>query len=94
MPIDSDPIISQRNPPESLAAIMIDIAGNVQYKLFTFIFLVFLVINTVVFIVRVLSKMSGAVNVKQPTSWGVFLQAMILVMLCMGMDALIHQKII
>ena len=55
---------------------------------------IFLLISSDVFINRVLSQFQGAVDYKNPTSWGVFLQGLFLAIICIFMDAIIRQKII
>jgi len=94
MGLDSDPIVISGVQPDDLASIIVDIAGNIQYKLFGLMLVVYLIINSDVFTNRVLDNFKGAVNLKCPTSWGTVLQGVFLVLACVIIDAIIRQKII
>jgi hypothetical protein len=56
--------------------------------------MLFLFLSSDVFIGRVLTPFSGAVDFKTPTSYGVMLQGLFLVLFMTMLDALIKQKII
>ncbi len=91
---DSDPIMVTGRCPDDFTSIVLDLFGSIQYKLFGMMFVVFVILSSDVFINRVLSQIKGAVDMKYPTSWGVLLQGMFLVITCIILDASIHQKII
>lgn len=90
---DSDPILVS-NQPDDMTSILLDAVSGIQYKLFGLMFVIFMFLSSDVFINRALSKFSGAVDYKTPTSWGTFLQGMFLVISCLIIDVAIKQKII
>lgn len=94
MPNDSDPIMVNKKVPDDLCAVILDIISHVQFKFLGMMLMIFLFINSDVFINRALSKFKGAVDFKCPTSWGVILQGLFLVIIMIGIDAFIRQKII
>ena len=94
MTIDSNPIILVKKRPDDLTSIVLDISSHVQYKFLGLLFIVFLFLNSDVFINRILSTFAGAVNYKYSTSWGVILQGMFLVIIMLCIDTLIRQNII
>lgn len=60
----------------------------VNWKVFIFIIVIFLIISTDVFIDNVLSGIPGAVDADKPTNSGVFIQSLI-----MGFSYLIFQPL-
>jgi len=86
-----DPITSN---DQSLLKILEDAGNGIQYKLFAFIILLFLFINSDIFISRVLSRFDGAVVASTPSSFGTFIQAIILVVMAAIVDMFIKNKII
>ena len=91
---DSDPIMLSGKCPDDFTSIVLDLFGSIQYKLFGLMLIVFVIASSDVFINRILSRFKGAVDVKHPTSWGVFLQGMFITLSCIILDAAIHQKIL
>jgi hypothetical protein len=91
---DSDPLTPTKKAPDDLVAIALDILGSIQYKFLGLLMIVFIILSSDVFIGRVLSRFQGAVDYKCPTSWGVILQAMCLVLLMMIIDCAIRAEII
>lgn len=94
MPVDSDPIMVSRGAPDDFTSIVLDIFGNIQWKLFGMLLIIFMIISSDVFINRALSKFNGAVDYKTPTSWGTFLQGLFMVFALIIVDAAVRQKII
>lgn len=94
MPSDSDPIIFYRKTPDDFTSVILDIASHIQFKSLALMLVVFLILSSDVFINRVLSKFSNAVDHKCSTNWGTFLQGLFLVMSMMIIDIFIRQKII
>lgn len=90
---DSDPILASQTP-DDLSSIVTDLLGSIQYKFLGFLFLLFILVSSDVFVSRVLTTFDGAVDMKCPTNWGVFLQALVLVIGMTFIDAMIKQKII
>jgi hypothetical protein len=93
MPLDSDPIISSRRP-DDFSGILLDGLSGVQYKLVFFLLLIFLMITSDVFTNRVLSKFKGAVDYKNATNYGTFLQGIFLCLFFIIVDMGIKQKVI
>jgi hypothetical protein len=92
---DSDPIkVSIKKKPDDLGSIIVDIASQIQFKFLGMMLVIFLFLSSDVFIGRVLSTFGGAVDFKTPTSYGVILQGLFLVLFMTLLDALIKQKII
>jgi len=91
---DSTPIVATKNKPSDLASVIVDIASHVQYKLMGMMLIIFLFISSDVFVNRALSAFSGAVDFKCPTSYGVVLQGIFLVIAMIIMDVAIKQNII
>lgn len=92
--MDSTPISSYKSKPDDFTSMLADAVTNVQYKLFILMFLTFIGLSTDVFINRVLTKFSGAVEGKTPTSWGTGLQAIFLVIACLVFDLLIQMEVV
>lgn len=61
----------------------------VHFKQLIFIFLIFLFVSSDVFINKVLNNISGAVLHQYPTTKGVFIQALIMVVLVILLDGLL-----
>ncbi len=91
---DSSPIVATADAPTDLTSAIVDIASHVQYKLMGMMLIIFLFINSDVFVNRALSAFSGAVDFKCATSYGVILQGIFLVIAMIVMDVAIKQKII
>ncbi len=94
MSVDSAPLMMGGKAPDDMVGIVVDLVSNIQFKFLGLMLLVFIMISSDVFINRALSKFKGAVDYKCPTSWGVCLQGMFLVMVMIIIDGLIRQKII
>lgn len=90
--MDSDPLMA--DCPDDVGSILLDIFGRIQYKLFALMFVIFIIVSSDVFINRALTKFTGAVDQKCPTSWGTFLQGLFLVIACILVDTAIRQKLI
>ncbi len=89
---DSDPITYSRT--DTLPGIIIDIVGHAQWKLYAFIAVIFIFISSDIFITNALGMFNGAAVGGSVTNYGVFLQAMFMVIAVMIIDALLSQKII
>lgn len=92
--MDSEPILVHTTKSDSLIGIVNDMLMSIQYKLIGMMMIVFIVLSSDVFINRVLASFTGAVDYKQPTSWGVVLQMMFLAIALIGADVMIRQKIV
>lgn len=91
---DSDPLMPPKRAPDDLVSVALDIVTGIQFKLLGLMLLVFILLSSDVFINRALSRFSGAVEYKCPTSWGVVLQGMFLVLVMMIVDALVRADVI
>ncbi len=78
----------------SILTIIKDASAGIQYKLFVFMFVLFLIINSDVFIGRILARFDGAVKTLYPTSWGTIIQALMLISAGVMVDAFIKNEII
>lgn len=92
--MDSAPISSYSKAPDDFTTMLADASTNIQYKLFLLMFLTFIGLSTDVFINRVLSNFSGAVEGTTPTSWGTVLQGIFLVIACLIFDLLIRMEVV
>ena len=93
MPSDSDPITFGKTP-DDLTSILLDMASGIQFKFFGLMLLFFILLNSDVYINRVLSKFPGSVDHKNPTNFGTLLLGIFLVIIMAGVNVLIEQKII
>jgi len=94
MPIDSDPLVIGKRSHDDLSTMFVDIASSIQYKLLAMMLGIFLLLNSDIFINRVLSRLSGAVDVKTVTTYGTCMQGLFLVIACMFADGAISQQLI
>ncbi len=90
---DSDPII-RRNSPDDFTSILVDSISGIPFKFLGLMFVMFVFVSSDVFINRILGNFTGAVEYKSPTSTGVVIQGMMLVVAMIVIDALIRQKIV
>lgn len=81
---DSDAIVAKS--PDNLMTPVVDGAARAHWKICIFLFLAFLLVNSRVFIDRILVNFAGAVDHTTPTSWGTALQALFLVLIYMIVD--------
>jgi hypothetical protein len=82
------------NQPDTLVTVIYDMFKHVQCKLFLFTFIIFVFLSSDTFTTRVLSKFDGAVVGKYPSSWGVILQGIFLVIAIIIIDIFTRQGII
>jgi len=80
----------KKKKSDDLAGPLIGYMSGVYFKLLFAIFLIFMFISSDVFIDQVLGRIDGASEHKTPTSKGVFIQAIIMVLLVMGIDLLLR----
>lgn len=90
---DSDPFLTD-DTTDDFTSIFNDAITAVPYKLLFLLFLLFIIITSDVFVNRVLSRFSGAVDYKQATNYGVVIQGIMLVLAFMLAAMLEKQKII
>lgn len=94
--MDSDPIeVYQENNKGSNTPSVFEIIMNKKNtKLAIFVFILVLLINTDVFINRVLGRFKGAVNYKMPTTYGTVLQSLLVTIGFIIFNILISKEII
>lgn len=88
---DYDVLVDEKSGLYDLGATA---AGKLQWKLFGFMFLMIMFINSDVFISRILSKLDGATDYKEVTSYGTGIQAMLIVLACIIFDVLVRYQIV
>lgn len=91
--MDSDPILCPGRP-DDFSGLITDALGGIQWQLMLFLFIIFLIITSDVFTHRILSRINGAVDMKQPTNYGVVLQGIFLVLFFTIIDVLRKQEVI
>lgn len=92
MPRDSAPITTRA--PDDITSVFTDLVSRIQFKFLAFMFIAFIMLNSDSFVNRVLSTIEGAVDFKTPSSWGVCLQGMFLVIIMIVLDGLIGLKVV
>lgn len=83
-----------KKQPDDFGNVVVAGASTIKYKHVLFIFLIFLLLASDTFIMRMLSRVDGAVTYKYATSKGVIIQGIILVILFMIFDFLVERNII
>jgi hypothetical protein len=85
-----------KNKPDDLAGVLAGVVGWGNIKLIVFVFLIFIFINTDMFIDKVLGTMfSDAVDTgRTPNTKGTMIQSLVLVLLYICADILIKYHII
>lgn len=91
---DSDPITVCKKGPDDFMKMIVEIFSEIQYKLFFFIFIIFIILNSDVFVNRILGKFSNTLDGHRITSWGTVLQGTFLVLGAIAMDASIKNNIV
>lgn len=91
---DSDPITICKKGPDDFMKMTVEILSEVQYKLFFLVFIIFVIINSDIFINRILGKFSHTMDGHRITSWGVVLQGTFLVLGAIAIDALVKNNIV
>lgn len=91
--IDSESLEPDKKP-DDLASAFVGFFTGMNIKLIVMLFLIFILVNSDIFIQKIIAKVNGAVEYKNPTYIGVFLQAFILIILYMFSDLLINLGVI
>lgn len=73
---------------------MVDIITKINYKTLLFLMFMFIVLNSDVFITRILSNIDGAVDGKIVTNCGVVLQAVALGASYVVIDGLVRNNVV
>ena len=85
---------SKSKGPDDFSSIAADFFVNINYKLIFVIFVLYLAINSDLFVDKVLSKVDGAVAHGAPTTKGTFAGGILLVLFYVIFDLLIRTKLI
>ena len=80
--------------PDSFISIIADFFGGLNYKLITLLFLIYVFLNSDLFIDKVLSNLEGATDRLHLTSRGTFINGLLLILLYISADVLISGNII
>ncbi len=64
---------------DSLYEMSADIVGNIRWLQLLIIFLIFLIVSSNTFVLRVLTRFNNATIADKPTSWGVVVQGLFLI---------------
>lgn len=80
--------------PDELATIVADFFTSINYKLFIFVFLLFVLISSDIFIDKILGKFNNAVDHRVATSKGVFIQGLFCAVFVILIDALVRNELI
>ena len=81
--------------PDSFIDIFADFFGGVNYKIIFFLFIIFMFINSDIFIEKVLSRFDGTVEGRVTvTNKGTFISSIVLILFYMTFDMLIRNRIV
>lgn len=81
--------------PDSFIEIFADFFGGVNYKIIFFLFIIFMFINSDIFIEKVLSRFEGSVEGRTTiTNKGTFISSIFLILFYMIFDMLIRNRIV
>jgi hypothetical protein len=86
---EEEPRASRKTKPDSSDSSLGFISAT-YFKLLFSIFVMFMFVSSDVFIDKVLGRIDGAVEHKNPTTKGTFVQALVLVLLVMIMDIILR----
>lgn len=75
--------------PDDFMSIFMDFFSTLNYKLLMFIFIIFIFITSDIFVEKILGKIDGTVNHREPTSKGAFMQGLFMVFFYMIFDLVI-----
>lgn len=90
--MDSD-VIGAKNKTEMLNMAS-DALGGFSFKLILFLYLIFIIVCSDVFIDKILSKFDSAVDMHVPTTYGTLIQGAILVVSYIFTDVLIKMEVL
>lgn len=81
--------------PDSFIDMFADFFSGVNYKIIFFLFIIFMFINSDIFIEKVLSRFDGAVEGRSTiTNKGTFVSSIVLILFYMTFDMLIRNRIV
>lgn len=89
-----DASTTKKAGPDDFSPLLSSVFGCIRYKFFLFLFFLFLIISSDVFIVRLLSKIDNATVMGTPTSYGKLVQGAALIAGGMVIDGLCNLGIV
>ena len=72
----------------SIGDMFLDLIKKIKYKYVFWIFILFILLNSDIMVNNVISKFSGAVEQRNPTGYGVFIQGLVFSLCFLIIDAL------
>lgn len=90
--MDSEPVEEVKKG--DLIKVTTDFLGNISYKLIFFLFMAFLFISSDVFSNNVLSKIDGAIELNDVTTYGTIVQGVILILFYLTIDMAIKADLV
>lgn len=93
MTIDSEPIRIAK-PNDAVGTMFVDLLTKINFKIALFLIFMFLIVSSDVFVNRILSNFSGAVDGRNATNTGAFIQAMFLAISYIIMDIFVRACVI
>lgn len=75
--------------PDDLTSAFMGFFSTINYKLMLFLFLIFILITSDIFVEKILGRIDGATQHRDPTTKGTFIQGFFLVFFYMIMDLVI-----
>lgn len=93
MPLDSEPIASVR-APDAIGSVFVDLISKINYKIAIFLFILFVLISSDVFVSRVLGHIPNATKGASSSNYGTFIQSMFLAVGYIIMDILVRNEVI
>lgn len=80
--------------PDDITAMFADFIAGVPVKFALIMYIIYLVINSDVFVNRVLTAFAGATQYGYASTWGVMIQGMFMVIAMIFVDGLMRQGLI
>ena len=87
-------VIKVTKVPDAIGTVVVDILTQINYKTLLFLMFMFIVLNSDVFVTRILSHVDGAVDSKVVTNFGTILQAVTLGCTYVLMDGLVRNEVV
>lgn len=95
--MDSEPLIqlgSENNSKDTFTEMFLDLAKNINLKMCLFIFLLFIVINSDIFIENILANINGAALGNCATTNGTLIQGLAMTLGYLILNLLTHGNLI
>lgn len=89
---DSEPIVVEHHA--GFVNMLGDSIGGMGFKMMAILLLLFILVNSDVFVMRILAKVNGAVDLNAATNYGTIIQGIFLVMAYIVLDTLVKNNVI